>query len=201
MPGKRGKKPTRGKMGRIQQLPPAIKSKLDELLRDNVSQAEIVRRLATPLEQIGEKRLSAATVNRYAAKVEQVGVRMRQAREVAEVWVAKFGKSESKLSQHIIEVLRVLVFEHAIKIAEAQDAAGGDGADAPPLSADAMASLALVVQRLERAAEMGANRERKVRQEMAVKVEAEAERQGLSSEIASALRAALLGGKPADAKA
>ena len=193
MPGKRGKQPTRGKMGRIQQLPPAIKTKLDELLRDNVSQAEIVRRLETMLEQIGEERLSAATVNRYATRVEQVGVRMRQAREVAEVWVKKFGNSDSKLSQHIIEVLRVLTFEHAMKVTEAQDAAGGDGADAPPLSHEAIAGLALAVQRIERAAEMGAKRERELRQELAGVVDAEAKRQGLAKDTATAIRAALLG--------
>lgn len=201
MPGKRGRKATRGKMGRIQQLPRAIRTEFEKLLRDNVPQAEIVRRLATPLEEIGEKRLSAATVNRYATKMERVGIKIRQTREVAEAWTAKFGESESKLSQHIIEVLRVLVFEHTMQAAEAQDAAGGDGADATPLSADAMASLALTVQRLERAAKEGDQRERLVRQEMAVNVEAEAKRQGLSSDIAAALRTALLGGKPADAKA
>ena len=185
-------------MGRIQQLPRAIRTEFEKLLRNNVSQAEIVRRLATPLKEIGEKPLSAATVNRYATKMERVGLRIRQAREVAEVWTAKFGESNSKLSQHIIEVLRALVFEHTLQAAEAQDAEGGD---ATPLSADAMASLALVVQRIERAAEMGANRELKMRQKLAVNVEKEAKRQGLSSDIAAALRATLLGGKPADAKA
>lgn len=188
-------------MGRIQQLPRAIRAEFEKLYRDNVPQAEIVRRLATPLKEIGEKPLSPATVNRYATKMERVGIRIRQAREVADAWTAKFGESKSNLSQHIIEVLRALVFEHTMKVAEAQDAAGGDGADTPPLSTDVMASLALTVQRLERAAKEGDQRERLVRQELAGKVKAEAERQGLSSDIAAALRAALLGGKPADAKA
>lgn len=193
MPGKRGKKPTRGKMSRIQQLPPAIKSKLDELLLNNVSQAEIIRRLETPLEQIGEKPLSAATLNRYATKMERVGVKMRQAREVAEVWTTKFGNSDSKLSQHIIEVLRTLIFELTLKVAEPQDGDGADGADAPPLSADAIARLSLAVQRIERAAKEGAQRERDLRQELAGVVDAEAKRQGLSADTAGAIRAALLG--------
>lgn len=193
MPGKRGKQPTRGKMGRIQQLPRAIRAEFEKLYRDNVPQAEIVRRLATPLKEIGEKPLSAATVNRYATKMERIGIRIRQTREVADAWTAKFGESESNLSQHIIETLRVLVFEHTMQIAEAQDAAGGDGADTPPLSTDVMASLALTVQRLERAAKEGNQRERLMRQELAGVVDAEAKRHGLTKDTAGAIRAALLG--------
>lgn len=193
MAGKRGKKPTRGKMSRIQQLPHAIKSDLDNLLRNNVSQEEIRRRLRTPLKQIGEKPLSAAGLNRYATKVEGVGVRMRQAREVAEAWAANFGESESKLSSHIIEMLRVLIFEHTLQAAEGQNADGGEGAAAAPVSQEVIASLALAAQRIERAAEMGAKRDRELRQELAGVVDAEAKRQGLSPDTAGAIRAALLG--------
>lgn len=196
MAGKRGRKTTRGKMGRIPQLPPKIKSKLDQMLRDGFSQAEILRRLKTPLEQIGEKPLSAAGLNRYATKVEGVGVRMRQAREVAEAWAAKFGESESKLSSHIIEMLRVLIFEHTLQAAETRDADGGEGAEGAegaPVSQEVIAGLALAAQRIERAAEMGAKRDRELRQELAGVVDAEAKRQGLSPDTAGAIRAALLG--------
>ena len=198
MPGQRGKNPTRGKMGRIPQLPPALKSKLDRLLRAGVPQSKILHQLAPLLEQIGEKPLSAATLNRYATKMERVGVKMRQAREVAEVWTTKFGNSDSKLSQHIIEVLRTLIFELTLKVAEPKDA---DGADAPPLSADAIARLSLAVQRLERAAKEGAQRERALRQKLTEVVDAEAKRQGLSPDTAGAIRAALLGGDAAHAPA
>lgn len=193
MAGKRGRKTTRGKMGRIPQLPPKIKSKLDQMLRDGFAQAEIIRRLETPLAQIGEKPLSAAGLNRYATKVEGVGVRMRQAREVAEAWAAKFGESESKLSSHIIEMLRVLIFEHTLQAAEEQNADGGEGAAAAPVSQEVIAGLALAAQRIERAAEMGAKRDRELRQELAGVVDAEAKRQGLSPDTAGAIRAALLG--------
>lgn len=190
MPGKRGAKPTRGKMGRVQQLPPAIKSELDRLLRAGVSQAAILRRLAPLLEREGEKPLSAAGLNRYATRMEGVGVRMRQAREVAEAWTAKFGESESKLSSHIVEMLRVLIFERTLQVAEAQDGDGGNNAPAPQ---EVIASLALAAQRIERAAELGAKREREIRLEVADKFEKEAKRQGLTKDTAAALRAALLG--------
>lgn len=193
MSSRRGKKPTRGKMGRIPQLPPKIKSELDQMLRDGFSQAEILRRLKTPLEQIGEKPLSAAGLNRYATKVEGVGVRMRQAREVAEAWTAKFGESESNLSSHIIEMLRVLIFEHTLQAAETRDADSGEGAEGAPVSQEVIAGLALAAQRIERAAEMGAKRDRELRQELAGVVDAEAKRQGLSPDTAGAIRAALLG--------
>ena len=193
MPGKRGKKPTRGKMGRIDQLPQELKDLIHKLFRAGVSQAEVKDTLKLKLAAIGQPPISAATINRYASKMEQVGVRMRQAREVADAWTSKFGESESKISQHIIEVLRVLIFEHTLQVAEAQDAAGGDGADGTPLSHEAIAGLALAAQRIERAAEMGAKRERDLRQELAGVVDAEAKRQGLAKDTAAAIRAALLG--------
>ena len=194
MPGKkRGDKPTRGKMGRIPQLPTAIKSKLDQMLRDGYSQAEILRLLTEPLEQMGEKPLSAAGLNRYATKMEQVGMRIRQNRELAEAWTAKFGEAQSKIGSHIIEMLRLLVFERTLQVAEDQNADSGDGAENATVSQEVIAGLALAVQRLEKASEMGAKRDRELRQELAGRFDEEAKRQGLSPDSASAIRAALLG--------
>ncbi|WP_156182845.1 phage protein Gp27 family protein [Marinobacter subterrani] len=38
-----------------------------------------------------EERLSKSAVNRYAVRMNQVGEKLRQSREVAEMWIAKLG--------------------------------------------------------------------------------------------------------------
>lgn len=125
--------------------------------------------------------------------MENTGVRIRQANAVAEAWMSKFGESESMLSQQVIEMLRVLLFEFVLHVSDDDGAEG-----APPISEKTLANLALALQRVESAAEAGATRERKVRQELAGKADAEAKRQGLSKDSAAALRAVLTG-EPAHA--
>ncbi len=177
---------TRGRMGRIQQLPDAIRERLDELLRAGVSQRDILRRLEPLLAAAGERPLSAAGLNRYATRVERAGRRIREAREVADAWTAKFGESPAgEVGQHVVELLRVLAFESAL-------AHGADSNDGP-VDAEQLNALALAVQRLERTAEIGARRLRAIRREAADAAGREARRQGLSADAAGAIRAAVEG--------
>lgn len=187
--GKTGKKTltTRGRMGRIQQLPTPIKDKIDEMLRENVSQTEIIRRLDQPLRDAGEKPLAAATLNRYATRMENFGQRIRESREIAKVWVAKFGEEPAgEVGQLTIEMLRTLAFELAARARDMMDES-----DEPSIDPAMINELALAIQRLERAAEIGAKRERSIRAEIAAQAETVAKKAGISADTAAAIRAAL----------
>ena len=178
---------TRGRLGRIQRLPGELKSYLDRRLREGATQADIRREMAPLLAELGEAPLSAGGLNRYATRMEKAGRRVREAREVASAWTAKFGEEPSgEVSQHIIEMLRVMAFEMTLNADEQTDEEGNSALDPVMIG-----HLALALERLERAAEMGAKRERALRAELAVKAEQVARRQGISADTAAAIRAAL----------
>ena len=146
---------TRGRMSRIEQLPPEIKDRVDELLRGGVPQAEILRRLEEPLREIGEQPLSAGGLNRYATRMEEIGAELRETRAIAEAWRSKFGdKPTSELGQLTVEVLSTLAFKAALR-------ARSDSDDPEAVIDPTMLNdLALAQLRLERAAEVGTRRER-----------------------------------------
>ena len=185
---------TRGRMSRIEQLPPALKDRLDELLRNGVPQAEILRRLEDPLREIGERPLSAAGLNRYATQMEEIGAELRETRAIAEAWRSKFGdRPTSELGQLTVEVLSTLAFKASLRAR--QDSEDPEAGIDPELLGD----LALAQFRLERAAEIGTRRERTLREAFAKQaaeaVETEARAQGVGPEGIAALRAAIEGGR------
>jgi hypothetical protein len=77
----------------IDLLPDEIRQQLQELLRDpRCSQLEATARINAILEEDGhEERVTKSSVNRYALRMEQVGAKLRQSREIAEMWVGKLG--------------------------------------------------------------------------------------------------------------
>ena len=158
-------RPTRGRPSRIQQLPPEIKARLDEMLRGGVTQKEILARLAPRLESAGEKPLSAAGLNRYATRMEAVGQRIRQAREVAAVWTAKLGETPtSNVGAYTLEMLRTLVHDLTLQASEDDE-----------LDVEQLREIALTLQRIERASKLNTDRERALRREVAELAAAEAE--------------------------
>ena len=160
-------RPTRGRMSRIQQLPAPIKDRLDHLLRSGVPQTKILAAIEPLLEDAGEPPLSQSGLNRYATRMEAVGRRLREAREAADAWTAKFGEAPTgELGQYVIEILRGLSLDLSLDAQETDD---------PSARMEHLGQLALAVQRLERAAGMSATRERALRTELAERASAEAE--------------------------
>lgn len=180
-------RPTRGRMSRVQQLPDDIRERLDALLRSGVSQRAILDQLAPLLTEAGEKPLSRSSLNRYATRMESVGRRLREAKEAANAWTAKFGEPRTDLEGHVIELVRTLSFETAM--------AHGDSGD--PVEPDTLAQLALVTQRLGRASKLADDRERAIRLELAEQAaaagEGAARRKGVSPETAAEIRKAIEG--------
>ena len=154
---------TRGRPGRIDQLPEEIRERLDAMLRGGVTQREILRRLEAPLREIGEAPLSRSGLNRYATRMARLGHRIREYREISRMWQDQYGAAGGQVGMQIIEMLRTVAWD----LAERAMAESGDPDADLTLDAAQLRDLALSVGRLERAAEVGAQRERAIRAEVA----------------------------------
>lgn len=181
------KPPTRGRMSRIQQLPTELRERLDCLLRAGVSQRAILEQLAPLLDEAGEAPISRSALNRYASRMEAVGQRIRSAREAADAWTARFGEPTSELDSMVIDLVRTLSFETSLQLSEEEQS----------VEPETLAQLALVAQRITRAAKLTDDRVRAIRAELAEQAaaagEGAARRQGVSAETVAEIRRAIEG--------
>ena len=184
-------KNTRGRASKVDLLPPNIKTQLAMMLRDKqFSQTEILQEINDLIRDCGlpdEMQLSKTGLNRYASRMEKVGAKIRQAREVAEIWTKQFGEMpQSDIGKTVIELVKHLAFEMSSQYAE-------NGIAEPK----ELAMLALTVQRLEAAASLSYDRERKIRKEVAQLAAETAEKvvaqAGLSKDTVDRLKAEILG--------
>lgn len=184
----------------IDRLPDDIKAKLQALLQDpRVTQLDATAKINSILEAEGhEDRVTKSAVNRYAVRMKEVGEKLKQSREVAQMYIAQVGASpQGQTGLLINEMLRSMAFDLTLKI---QDA---DIADPETLAAtiDQVKSLALAVQRLESAATSNVKREdviRKQEREKALNdaaeaVEKAAVQQGMNADQAAFWRQQVLG--------
>lgn len=179
-----GERVTRGRMGRIDALDAEFKGLVHRYLRTGLPLTQIQRLVNEVLTEAGEKPLSYSSLNRYAARVERSAHRMRQAREMARVWKTRFGEEpDEDLTALMVDMLQTEVFEAITRLHDSDE----------PMDTETLNQLALGMQRLARAAEISAKREREIRREAADAAAAEAKRQGLSAEGADALRAYVAG--------
>ncbi|PWG62846.1 DUF3486 family protein [Sediminicurvatus halobius] len=184
----------------IDRLPDDVREKLHELLRDpRVTQLEATRQINEILEREGhEERLSKSSLNRYAVRMEAVGQKMREAREVADMWIGKLGaRPEGEMGNLINQLVRSLTFDVSLKLQE-----GELDAETLPGTIDMLKDLALTAARLEKASSENVKREAEIRRqarEEAAEQAAEAAEQagrraGLSDEGVAAMRDAILKG-------
>lgn len=177
----------------IDKLPEAARERLHTFLRDpSVSQIEATDLVNALLEQMGsDQRLSKSAVNRYAMRMEDVGARLRQSREVASLWIGDLGNQpQGKVGQLLNEIVRTLAFETTMHLAD------GD----KPVDPSQINKLALAVQRLEGAASLNQKREREIREEERKRVaeqaakaaETEGRAQGASPDAIAAMQAAIM---------
>lgn len=174
----------------IDRLPDDIREKLQELLRDpRCTQLDATARINGILEEEGHpERLSKSAVNRYAVKMEEVGAKLRQSREVARMWIGRLGSEpQGEVGKLLNEVVRNLAFEAALRASE----------DDEPIEPKMLKNLAIAVERLERAASQNMKVEEEIRkqkerlkQETLKAVEAEG---GLSDETVDAIKKRILG--------
>jgi len=145
---------------KVEQLPVDILEKLQELLRDpRVSQMEATKRINAILDERGEEPISKSGVNRYAVRMEVVGSKLRQSREMAEMWIGKLGAvPQGKVGNLVNEILRTLSFDLAIAAQE-----GDLDPNKLPEVAQMLKDLALAQMRLEKAASENVKREEEIR--------------------------------------
>jgi len=148
----------------IDMLPDDIKEQLQELLRNpRCSQLEATRRINAILEEEGhEERVTKSSVNRYALKMEEVGAKIRQGREMAEMWIGKFGASpQGQLGLLITEMLRTLAYDLSLKLQDADI----ESPETLAATIDQVKALALGVQRLEQSTTLNVKREAEIRKQ------------------------------------
>lgn len=154
----------------IEQLPPEILEQLQELLRDpRVAQLDATARINAILAERGERPVSKSAVNRYSMRMEEVGSRLRQSRQVAEMWIGKLGaEPQGKVGHLLNEIVRTLAFESAMHFAEGEE----------PIDPKSLKELAIAVHRLEQASGDAVKREQEIRrktaEDLASKVEKDA---------------------------
>lgn len=139
----------------ITTLPADILEQLQALLRDpRCTQLKATAQINAILEAKGhEERVTKSAVNRYSQRMEEVGARLRQSREVAEMWIGKLGNSpQGETGKLLNEIIRTLAFETTMQAAESDE----------PVSPAMLKDLALAVQRLESAANMNQDRDKKI---------------------------------------
>lgn len=177
----------------IEQLSDELRGKLIELLnRPEVTQQEITD---TINEAAGEKVVSKSAVNRYAMKMREFTERNRQARELADAYLNKYGdEKQNQLGKVINHQLRLVVFDLMLNLQELQNE--GDAEKRIPALATLINKVARGVRDLEQAAHTNAERERKLKQEVAAAandVATTARRKGLSDETVALIRNRILG--------
>ena len=181
----------------IDTLPPDIKATLQQLLQDpRMTQLEVTAQINALLEADGhEDRVTKSSVNRYAVKMSEVGEKLRQSRDVADMFISKVGAApQGQMGLLINEILRTLAFDLTLKI---QDA---DLSDPETLAStiDQVKALALATQRLEQSATINVKREREIRNDALTKAATAVEKtlktiKGATDDQIEQIRADILG--------
>lgn len=181
-------KKTRGRASKVDLLPPNIKTQLTMMLRDKqYSQQEILAEINDLIADCGlpdEMQLSKTGLNRYASRMEQMGAKIRQAREMAEVWTKQLGEApQSDVGKLLMEAVKTMAFDLTLNT---------DNIDPKFLN-----QLALISNRIEQAQSVAEERERKIRKEMAQLAAETAEKvvlqAGVSKATVNQLKAEILG--------
>lgn len=186
-----------GRQSSIDRLPPDILERLQELLCDpRVTQMDATLRINKILEEEGHQdRVSKSAVNRYDIEMRKVGEKLRQSREVAEMWIGKLGAApQGKLGHLVNETLRTLSFDLALKLQDAELTE-----ESLPGVIAQLKALALAAQRLEASSTLNVKREAEIRKQALEKaadvVEETATQRGYSVEEARFWREKVLGVK------
>lgn len=163
-------------------LPDHIRAELQALLQDpRITLIEATEKINDLLESEGhEDRLSKSSVGRAAQRWKKIGDRIRQTREVGEMFIAKVGAApQGRTGLAINEILRTMACELSEKLLDA------DLEDPETMSntIDQVKSLALAVQRLEQSASINVKRDAGIRKQALEDAAKEVDKAGDSMQI------------------
>lgn len=181
----------------VDKLSPDVRAQLRGWLQDpRLSQIEVTARTNELLAELGlSERVTKSSVNRAALRWEKVDSRIRQQREVSEMFIAKVGAAPQGQSGLMInEILRTLAYDLTEKLIDID--LEHEETDLPAVI-DQVKALALTMQRLESAATNNVKREAEIKKqaqlEAAKTAVSEVKKAGLSDEAADQIRRKILG--------
>ena len=163
----------------IRRLPPEIRQTIDGLLKAGRTYDEIVAKLSEL-----DVTVSRSALGRYGKEFKKVGENMLRAREIASVFVEKLGAApEGNQGRLITELLQTVVFDKLV--------AGNS------VEADDIFKLARAIRDLATSEKISAERELKIRKEVAGdaadKLAEAAKREGISAATIKKWRREVLG--------
>jgi len=179
-----------GRKSTIDLLPEAFKTALNALLRDPaVTQLDAATEVNRLLMQAGEEeRVSKSSVNRYAMRMDKIGAKLKQSREVSKMWIAELGSQPQGQVGHLLnEVVRNLAFDTAIALSEEEE----------PVPPKLIRELSIAIEKLEKAASENEKRTAQIRQqareEAAEELTKELKNDGISEQVEASIKRILLG--------
>ena len=181
-----------GQKSSIDRLPQNLREKLIELLQNPaVTQKEIVELINA---EAGEAVVSRSSVNRYKLRMDKFAAKSREAREVADAYIEKYGtENRNKLGKVVNEYIKLMVFDLTTELEELKDA---DGEIKPEDLADIIYKVSRAIKELEQAEKLNAQREAEIKaavqKETAEKIEAVCKQKGVSAEVKEAFMAEVL---------
>jgi hypothetical protein len=178
-----------GQKSSIDKLAPELRSKLIELLQDpSVTQRQVVELINA---EAGENVVSKSGVNRYKLRMDKFAAKTREAREVADAYIEKYGtESRNKLGKVVNEYIKLMVFDLTTELEELKDS---DGEIKPEDLADIIYKVSRAIKELEQAEKLNAQREAEIKaqiqKETAAKVETVCKQKGVTAETKEAILA------------
>lgn len=186
----------------IDQLPERVREALNGWLRDpGITQTEATERANAFIDAFNQARpddepvphVNRHAVNRYDLRMREVGEKLQQSRQIAEMWIAKLGaQPQGQIGNLVNEMLRTMAFELTLKLQQ-----GELNEETMPAVIDQLKQLSLSVVRLERAASENVKREQEIRkafaEEAANETESVAKEAGLSAEAVQSIKDKILG--------
>lgn len=142
-----------GRKSSIARLPSEVRAEIDRMIRDGSmtidEMVEEIRSLGPEAETV-----SRSSVGRYKKRMDEVGKRMREAREVSRVWVQELGSEpESDMAQLLVQLLNTVAMNVAIGEMESDETTAKD-----------LHYIASAVKNMETARKTWVDREAKVRE-------------------------------------
>jgi hypothetical protein len=147
-----------GQKSAVDRLPEKLRTRLLEMLREpSVTQAEIVDAINA---EAGETLLSRSSMNRYAQRMKHFAEKNRQAKEIADAYIDKYGADNRvKLGKVVNEQIRLAVFDLIGEIEEIRE----DPDIKTPMIADMLYKLSRGLKELEAAEKLNAERTESIR--------------------------------------
>lgn len=171
-----------GQKSSIDKLAPELRSRLIELLQNPaVTQKEIVELINA---EAGENVVSKSSVNRYKLRMDKFAAKTREAREVADIYIEKYGtENRNKLGKVANEYIRLMVFD---LITELENLKDNGGEVKPEELSEIIYKVSRAIKELEQADKLNAQREAEIKseamKEAAEKVETVCKQKGVSKE-------------------